>query len=260
MESFLRNKQYTSRLLKGGALLADMRLIMAAWSDEMANKDPIPMLARALPKTTAARVRDTFVRAFRPRFIAGSPPNAWRLAKVLEERHADIQVIRPFYYWVTARAEAPLYDFATDVVYSRSRSNLREIRIEEAIAWLRQQVRTAGKAWTATVTLKVARGMLAALRDFGVLEGSVRKRIATIGLSPEACALIALCLHNMGTTGRELIKHLDWRIFLLGETGVEHLFLSCHQHGWLKFESAGNLCRTEFPDVSFEEYVNAVNG
>jgi hypothetical protein len=252
------NVDITSRLQKGGALLSDMRLIVAAWSDEMADKDPIPHLARALPKTTTARVRDTFTRAFRPRFLSGSPPGAWRLARVLEDLEADLQVIREFYYWITARAEAPLYGFATEVIYSLSRSPNREVRIEEAVAWLSSHVRAAGKRWTPTVTKKVARGMLAALRDFGILEGTVRKRIASVSLPPEVFAMIAFCLQDMGITGRQLVKHLDWRLFLLGETGVEHLFLECHQQGWLRFESAGKLARIEFPEVIFMEYAHGI--
>ena len=260
MDFFIRNREYTTRLSKGGALLADMRVLVNSWSDKMTQGDPIPKLARILPKATTARVKDTFVRAFRPRFITGSPPNAWRLGKTLESLHADIQIIRPFYYWITALAEAPLYDFATEVVYSRSRSALREIRIEDAVSWLTQRVRKAGKTWTPTVTKKVARGILAALRDFGILEGSVRKRITIPSIPSEAVALIAFCLEKTGVTGRELVRYLDWRLFLLGETGVEHLFLECHQHGWMKYESAGNLSRTEFPAVSFEEYAHAVLG
>ncbi len=252
------NSKITTRLQKGGALISDMRLLVGIWSDELSNKDPVAALARLLPKTTAARVKDTYVRAFRPRFIEGSPPNAWRLARVLEELKADLQVIRPFYYWITARAELPLYDFATDVVFSRSRSNLPEIRIEETASWLHHRVQKAGKSWTPLVTRKVSRGILAALRDFGILEGSVRKRIAVLTLSPQAAALIAFCLYEMKITGRDLIRYPDWRLFLLGETGVEHLFLECHQHGWLRFESAGNMFRVEFPDVSFKEYAHAV--
>jgi hypothetical protein len=169
-------------------------------------------------------------------------------------------VIRPFYYWITARAEAPLYGFVTDVVYSRSRSANRELRVEEAVLWLTQRLRIVGKKWTPSVTLKVAQGILAAIRDFGILEGTVRKRISSVSFLPEACALIVFCLHDMGISGRELVRHLDWRLFLLGETGVEHLLLECHQHRWLRFESAGNLCRTEFPDVSFKEYAHVILG
>jgi hypothetical protein len=250
----------TSRLQKGGALLPDMRQMVGLWSEKLTRTDPIPLLTRSLPKTTMARVKDTFTRAFRPRFISGNPPDAWRMARVLEDQNANVEVVRPLYYWITARAESALYGFVTDLIWARARSGQSAIRIEEAIAWLNHRLRLAGKAWTPTVTKKVARGMMAALRDFGILEGAVRKRIAAVNLCPEAFALIAFCLHDMGATGRDLVRHPDWRLFLLAEAEAERLLMECHQHGWLKFEAAGDLRRTEFPSATFKEYAHVVLG
>jgi len=232
--------------------------MVTSWSEEMEGVDPTPILVRALPKLTIGRVKDTFVRAFRPRFINGYPPNAWRLAKVLEDLHVDIQFVHPFYYWITARSESALYGYVTEELFVRSRVQDREIRVEEAAAWLTNQLQKIGKTWTPLVTLKVARGILAALRDFAILEGAVRKRLTWPNLPPSTGALIAFLLHEEGTTGKGLVRHPDWRLFLMGETAVERLFLECHQHGWFKFESLGNLCRTEFPEVSFEEYAHVV--
>jgi hypothetical protein len=248
----------TSRLQKGGALLTDMRQIVGLWSETMAKSDPVPALARALPKATMARVKDTYTRAFRPRFINGNPPDSWRIARVLEDKNANVEVIRPFYYWITARAEPTLYGFVTEYIHTRGRSADTNIRIEEAITWLNHQLSRSEKSWTPTVVKKVARGMMAALRDFGILEGSIRKRIAAVHLSLEAFALIAFCLNDIGATGRDLVRHPDWRLFLLGEGEVERLFMECHQQGWLKFEAAGDLRRTEFPSETFKEYAYVV--
>lgn len=255
-----RNEDFTSRLQKGGALFEDMRRIVLVWSEEISQNKAISFLARSLPKSTLARVKDTYVRAFRPRFIDGYPANAWRLAKILEERKADLQILRPFYYWITARAEAPLYEFASDFVFSKSRSIDRQIRIDEAVAWLSNKTKERGITWTPTVTRKVAQGILAALRDFGILEGAARKRISAGSLSPKAFAIIAFCLHDMGASSRELFFHPDWRIFLLNEIDLERLFLECHQFGWMKFDSAGDLKRVEFPEKTFMEYSHAVLG
>ena len=250
----------TTRLQKGGALLSDMRLLVMAWSDDLAESDPVQKLGRVLPKATMARVNDTFIRAYRPRFLAGSPRQAWRLVRVLEDAKTDVRVQKAFYYWITARAEPPLYDFVSDVVYSRLQTGDRAIRTEDAVTWLARESKNAGKTWTPLVTRKVARGILAALRDFGILEGTVRKHIAAVNLQPEAFCLLAFCLHEMGASGREIVLHPDWRLFLLGETNVEHLLLSCHQHGWLRYEAAGAVCRIEFPTVPFPEYVHDVLG
>ena len=251
---------FTTRLQKGGALLSDMRSLVAVWSDEVDLLNPLPTAIEALSKATVPRAKDIYVRAFNPRFINGSPPNAWKLARALEDCKADIELIRPFYYWITARVERPLYDFVTDVLYSTSRSASLEVRIDEVAAWIGRKVANESKKWTPTVTRKVARGILAALRDFGILHGKARKYIAPFNFPVQVCALISFCLQESGLSGLNIVKHLDWRLFLLGEIGIEHLLLECHQHGWLGFETAGNIYRIDFPKVDFQEYVRAVIG
>ena len=250
----------TARLQKGGALLPDMRAIVALWEDKMETGDPLPKIAQALPKATFSRIRDTYTRSFRPRFLNGSPPNAWKYARVLEEHDAEFQVIRTFYYWLTARSEAALYGFVTERLLSAHRAGAFDVRTGDAVEWLESVNRRAGREWTQTVTLKTARGILASLRDFGILEGASHKRIAPISLNRQAFSLIAFCLVGLGASGRSLLRHSDWKLFLLGETGVEHMCLEAHQYGWMHFESIGDIVRTEFPKLSFQEYANVVLG
>jgi len=250
----------TARIQKGGALLPDMRAVVSLWEDGMEKNDPLPAIARALPKATMSRVKDTYTRAFRPRFLQGSPPDAWRLARVLEERNAGLGVLRSFYYWITARSEPALYGFVAERLVASHRAGAFEVRTGDAAEWLDGVNARAGREWTPTVTLKTARGILAALRDFGVLEGGSRKRIAPLSLGGEAFSLVAFCLHGLGYSGRALLRHPDWKLFLLGETGVEHMCLEAHQYGRMNFESAGDIVRTEFTEKTFREYADAVLG
>ena len=254
------DQKYTSRLLKGGALFEDMRRLVMVWSDEIPENEAYAYLRGLLPKSTLARVRDIYTNSFRPRFIHGSPPDAWRLAKILEEQKADLEIIRPFYYWITARAELPLYELVSDFLYPRSRSMDRQVRIEDAVTWLAQRTRQYNISWSHGVIVRVAQGILAALRDFGILVGTVRKQISNSGLSPKAFAIIAFCLNEMGFSGRQLFNHPDWRLFLLDEAGVVHLLLDCHQYGWLRYDSAGDIKRIEFPAKTFKEFSREVLG
>lgn len=82
----------------------------------------------------------------------------------------------------------------------------------------------------------------------------VRKHITPFHLALEAFALIGFCLNDLGVIGRDMIRHPDWKLFLLRETNVERLFMESHQHGWLRFEAAGGIYRLEFPQNTFEEY------
>ncbi len=251
-------EEFTSRLAKGGALLPDMRLLVSNWSEELTRANSPKSVRGILSKMTLARGRDTYTRAFRPRFIHGSPPDAWKLARILETLNTDVDIIRPFYYWITARGEPLLYSFVTEEVFHRAGHADREIRIGEVINWISRKLHGTEKEWTPTVQRKVARGLLAALRDFGILNGAVRKYIAPFHLPLEAFALIGFCLNDLKVIGRDMIRHRDWKLFLLRESNVERLYMECHQHNWLRYQVAGGLYRLEFPNNTFEEYARAV--
>lgn len=253
-------QEFTSRLQKGGALLSEMRLMVSKWSEELARADSPNSAQKILSKMTIARARHIYTYTFRPRFICGSPPQAWKLVQVLETLSADIDIIRPFYYWITARAENFLYDFVTEELIHRAGNPDREIRIGEVITWISGKLREVKKEWTPAIRRRVALGLLAALRDFGILDGAVRKYIAPFHLPLETFTLIGFCLNALGVIGRDMIRHPDWKLFLLREANVERLFMECHQHNWLRYQVAGGLYRLEFPQNTFEEYARAVLG
>ena len=93
-----------------------MRELVCGWSGETPQADPQALARRILTKSTSLRKNDIYRHAFRPRFLSGNPPDAWKLARALEDAHADIDVIRTFYYWITARAEPLLHAFACNEI------------------------------------------------------------------------------------------------------------------------------------------------
>lgn len=247
-----------SRLQKGGALLSDMRRLVTAWSEGSVSADPVAFVMKILGKPSLARARDTFTRAYRPRFLKGNPHQAWKLAKVLEDAGVDPETAKAFYFWVTARSEKVLYYYVSDELMAARASGHRLIKVEDAMRWLRARLGANGKEWSPIVTRKVARGMLAALRDFGVLQGTNVKSIAPLHCPLETFALIAFCLHEMGYSGRALLENQDWRLFLYETRDVERALLECHQKGWLGYHAAGAICRIDLPSVTFKEYARVV--
>jgi hypothetical protein len=235
-----------------------MRQMVCQWSDGLDGDDAYRVTSRILHKSTLARSADTFIRAFKPRFVTGNPENSWKLARAIEEMNPPIEIVRPFYYWLTARAEPLMREFVSTELIERAKSHDPEIRIKETACWISNKVGEDGRLWTTTVRLKVARGMLAALRDFGILEGATRKRIASQNLPVEAFCLIAYCLHAMGYEQKSLVRHSDWRLFLLSNTAVERLFLESHQNGWLDYQCVGEIYRIEFKSQTFEEFVHVL--
>ena len=255
---FDENFKLTSRIQKGGALLGDMRQLVTHWSQKRPEQTDSQFAREILSKATQARAKDTFIRAFQPRFINGNPPEAWRLCACIEDSNLPREAIPPFYYWVTSCSEPLLYRFVTEEVNERFRSGFLALSSEETAEWIRRTCRDEGLVWADIVNIKVARAMLAALRDFGVLKGAAKKQIAPMHVPLETFALIAFCLKVLLGDSREPTQHPDWRLFLLSPGHAERFYFEAHQHGWLDFQSAGGITRLEFPASTFEEYVRHI--
>ena len=250
---------YNTRIQKGGALLEDMRMLVRSW-DEIDGASNGTEIRRLLGKKTLARSRDTLIRAFTPRFIEGDPPNAWEIARLLEDRNVDPEILRPVYYWITARSDRLLYEFVTEELIHVARSGDGSVRIEETAAWISTHIKKVGQEWSPIVTLKVGRGILAALRDFSILEGTSKKRIAPVHLPNETFCYTAFWLAKLGYGGESLVRHSDWGLFLLSPKNVERLMLEAHQQNLLGFHSAGRIYRVDFPADEPGDYVDVLFG
>jgi hypothetical protein len=250
----MNTSEITSRIQKGGALLGDMRQLVCRWAAKAPGMPPVRFVTEVLQKPTQARAADTYQRAFLPRFIASCPRDAWKLCAILEEQEPQIEVVRPFYYWLTARAEPVLYRYVTEELCQVARAGNVEVRVDDLTNWIRIECQNAGKMWSSIVTIKTARAMLAALRDFGILEGAAKKRIAPTHLPLETFCLIAFCLRSIIQERGDLTTHKDWRLFLISPQSVERMFLEAHQHGWIQYQVAGGISRIEFPHEDFHAY------
>jgi len=236
-----------------------MRLLVRHWQNTGTNRQQETVVAEnLLGKHTRARVTDTLRRAFLPRFVNGRPPQAWKMVRALEDRDLPIEALRPVYYWITARSERLLYDFVCTVLLHSSKTQTQSLKTEDVCVWIAAQLAMCDKRWSQTVTTKVAQGVLAALRDFGILEGTVKKRIAPVYLPVESFAYIAFALYQEGTSGSHLIHHPDWLLFLFSPPVVEHMFLEADRHSLLRFQAAGKIVRIDFPAHSFEEMADVI--
>lgn len=246
---------YTTRLQKGGALLDDMRQLVRLWKDApTSGLRESALRNNILNKATRVRLADVYRRTFVPRFVEGPIPSAWKLVRPLEDVEAQVNIVRPVYYWISAKAEPLLADFCREFILPRQAIVRAGIGTQEVRSWLNEK----GCPWTPIVATKVARGLLAALRDFGILEGRVRKRLAGFLLPIGAFAYLARCFRETGAVSRSLLLHRDWELFLLKPDDVERLFLQGDQERLLEYHAAGSTVSISFPGNSLEEYARVV--
>jgi len=113
-------------------------------------------------------------------------------------------------------------------------------------------------AWSENTLVRATRELLSTLRDFGILQGAVNKRLAPIYLPVEAFAYLAFYLQQRQPSGERLLEDPEWQLFFLSRHAVERFFLEAHQQHLLEYRAAGSIIRITFPATSIEEYAYAL--
>ena len=259
MGQSLRNARYTSRIIKAGALLPDTKLLLETWdedSDVQSNLDRVRQ-ENLFGKASRARVEDILL-VFRQRYLKN--PDVLSALVTVARNGMPSESLDRILYFQAAMSDLLLHDLVTELLFDWSGRSEREVRTLEVQNWIEQQL-VSGKTerpWSPAVQRRVVQGLLSALRDFGILEGSVKKRLAYVYLPLDAFAFIAFQMHGEGRSGKALLHDSEWRLFLIPEGTVERFFLEAHQEGLLQYYAAGPVIRIDFPAKDLEEYARVL--
>ncbi len=255
MAQSVRSARYTSRIIKAGALLPDTKLLLANWDENQDVQTNLDQVRREnlFGKTSRARVEDILL-VFRQRYL--KDPEILKALVVMARSRIPSEVLDRILYFQAVRSDPLLHDLVTEVLVDWSTRSDREVRTWEVQNWVDKQVKAGNteRPWSFEVQRRVVQGLLATLRDFGILEGSVKKRIAYVYLPLDAFAFIAFQLVREGRSGERLLNDPEWRLFFLPQGGAERFFLEAHQEGLLEYYAAGRVARIDFPAKDLEDY------
>lgn len=252
-------KPYCSKIIKAGALLTDTKALFTHWDGTATPAENVTRLKREniFGKSSRSRVED-ILAIFRQRFFAEETVTK-ALVRLVRGRISSAALDRILYFHA-ARADRLLFDFVLEILLPQNGRGVIDVDVGDAQRKLKKWVEE-GKTtsvWSEQTTRRVTQGILSALRDFGVLEGAVNKRIAPAYLPVEAFSYIAFYLKQHQPSGLKLVELPDWKLFFLPLEGVERFFFDAHQHGLLEYHAAGSVTRLTFPTESLEEYANVI--
>jgi hypothetical protein len=246
---------YTTNIQKGGALLDDARLMVEAWDPDSSMEENLHAIAEGggLVKTTRTRAADVVLRILKPRLVDPGPFVIEALRKVRSEPTAFAEIV----YFEAMRDDALLRDFATGPLYTLYSSGRSYVTIEDALGWMASLSEPRVRAWSETVRVKVGRGLLAALRDFGVLEGAVKKRFGPPRMSNSGFAYVAWRLTGEAGADRVVFTTDLWRAWLLDARRIEELALELDRSGVWSYAAAGSSTRIDWRSRDVCEVLDA---
>ena len=248
---------YRSRLIKGGALVREMRLLTRLWDGKPGCTERLAT-ENALSAPSRQRAVSAITNTFIPRFVRSRPPDLWRPLGELERAGWSAEQLLPLHYYATAASSPLIWDFVTEVLADRHARAQPDIRVDDAVRFILNAPasRFPDGRWGGAVTTRVAQGLLSTLRDFGVLAGAVKKTIAPLYLPTETFAFLVKLRQELGYKGGGALRDPCWSLFFMGETGVERFLFEAHQRRLLEYHAAGSLIRIDFPARTLHGYAH----
>ncbi len=258
MEEF-SNTLYTSKIIKAGALVDDTKTMLANWDDSQSVKNNLDNFRNTniFGKATRSRIED-ILAIFRQRYLTDPDVIAGLLPLVGVQGLSE--TVNRILFFFAAQNDRLLYDTVTVMITEKKQQGIDEINPQMVINWINHLV-DEGKTttpWGEKTILRCARELLSTMRDFGVLKGANKKRIASFYLPLEAFAFIAFYQYQKVSSGERVISHPDWRLFFLTEKMVERFLMEAHQHHLLEYYAAGTVIRLTFPSNSLEDYAHVI--
>jgi len=257
-----KSAKYTSNLQKGGAVLEDIKILLKHWRNDIPQKDLIKELIskNILGKKSRKRVSDVIRYILLPRYVNGYPKNHWVYLKQLVQADVSIEILQPILYFYCALNEPLIGDFISKILLPRYERGILEIDSKDVSDFIRKRVqeKTIPVKWGDSVIKRVASGLFSSLKGFGILEGKRKRKIAPKFFPLSAFFYIAFFIFKEGFSGKGIIEHPCWKLFLLNMREVEHLFMEAHQEKYLRYEQIGEIVRVDFFQNTFEEIVDVI--
>jgi len=250
---------YTTRLLKGGAVLDDTRRVVELWDLDLEPRANLERISAENPlgKRSRSRLDDLLYWVIQRRFVEPGPHVVAALKGLLHDHRA----FREACYYEASRDDGLIAGFVEGPLWDWWQRGRLAIGVDDVRGWL-HNLADSGETppWSDSVRARLSQGLLAALRDFGILTGAPRchrKEFAPPTMTARGFAYVAWREHEQGASSRALATGGVWRRWLLDAAAVEALFNQCARLGVLQFSRAGSAVRVDWRVAGLAEATGA---
>jgi hypothetical protein len=253
---------YTQALAKGGALLAETRILLEAWQpgEPAAAFTDRVLKTDVLGRLTATRTAD-ILRVFSNRFLSPTDAPARHLHTLVSSETPG-QMYKDLVFHYTAQHDDLLRDFTVDRYWPAVREGRVTISnpdVRNLILEAEQDGRIPSP-WSAEIKRDMAGRVLIALTDFGLLRQLRPGLREVLPYRPDDRTVVYLAyrLHEFGATDSSLADQRPWALFGLEARDVWHRLEHVSDGDWFVIQRAGGLTRISWLYEDAEEVVHAL--
>ena len=242
---------YSSRYSSKGSLLTEAWAVIHSLSEDFTIEE---VREKALDGTILHQVTHTsrrkIWRDLHYRMLSHRTP--WVEGALKHAREKGLQTpefVSLIYLHYTLRDHLT-YDIVTNVIWNKWQNGQTGINRDDVLSFLdnASDVQPQIHRWAESTRLKLGGNILTALRDFGVLDGSQKKRIVRPLLPLFTAEHLLRILISEGIRGREVLEHTAWRLFLCAQEDVANVLARLDQEKRIQFERTGNIIVLQTPE------------
>lgn len=207
---------YLPTLASKAALIEETRLFLATYDQYHDLEATIQTLLNTVLIQRSRRTRNTIVTIIKSRLVRWNPPN-WVLQDLisfaceqsLDALHAALLLHIP-------RQDHLLYDFVQQFIVPHKEQGDRRVFVSDVQTFLdaSQEEHIEIARWSFETRLRLSRGVLATLRDCGLLKGEVNKYIGSPVIPDNVVHHLIRLLKAENIPQEQLAYHPDWRLWL----------------------------------------------
>lgn len=258
-------RTYSTELRKGRGAVAETLTLLDSWVPGMSSTQLVALAVEqgVFGGSSAKRAEDLVSVVFARRYLAKTAEPASTL-KYLLDRGADRAVLKQLMLVYTARRNAVLADFITEVYWPAYGAGAEALTSSDAVAFLKRAT-VAGrisKPWSESITKHIASDLLSTLVDFGYLEDvkKTARPLRSYRLLPETALFLTHEIHFQGFSDNSILESPDWTLFGLTREDVVQQLDKLARGGHFIFQYSGELLRLSWKYRSMQECLDAIAG
>ncbi len=207
---------YLPTLASKAALLEETRLFLTTYGQNKDLEATTKALLNNVLSQRSRRTRSTIVNIIKSRLVHWNPPD-WVVQDLISFAYEpNLDALRAALLLHIPRQDHALYDFVQRVIVPHKEKGEIKVFVSDVQTFLdaSQEEHTEILHWSFETRLRLSRGVLATLRDCGLLKGEVNKLIALPVIPDNVVRHFIKLLRAEDIPQEQLAYHPDWQLWL----------------------------------------------